>query len=108
MNAKTVYDFDDALAIKFYHYKTVDEYYRDFSCAPRIEQVTVPVLCLSSADDPVASYHAIPFDEIKLNQNFILALSSKGGHIGWVTGFFKLKYWHTSIVCDYIQYLTKN
>ncbi|KAL8134097.1 hypothetical protein AgCh_009242 [Apium graveolens] len=51
--------------ITFYLLKTVDTYYRWSSCASYVKDVSVPLLCISSMDDPVCTAEAIPWDECR-------------------------------------------
>lgn len=45
--------------------KTVDTYYRWSSCASNVKDISVPLLCISSLDDPVCTAEAIPWDECR-------------------------------------------
>ncbi|KAI8368470.1 Alpha/Beta hydrolase protein [Blakeslea trispora] len=83
MAAKTIRDFDDACTRRMFGFSTVDNYYRDASSCRFIEHVKVPLLCLNALDDPIAAAECIPYDEIKVNPNVVLATTDYGGHLGW-------------------------
>lgn len=63
-------------------YNSVDEYYYDASSCRRVEQVAVPLLMVSAADDPMSTGW-VPFDKVRANPNIMLAYTSHGGHLGW-------------------------
>lgn len=46
-------------------WQTVDEYYRSCSSCKNVGGVRVPLLCISSLDDPVCTSEAIPWDECR-------------------------------------------
>lgn len=46
-------------------FQTVDTYYRCCSSVSFIGNVAVPLLCISSLDDPVCTREAIPWDECR-------------------------------------------
>lgn len=54
-----------APVITCYLLKTADTYYRWSSCASYVKDVSVPLLCISSMDDPVCTAEAIPWDECR-------------------------------------------
>jgi predicted alpha/beta-fold hydrolase len=43
---------------------------------------------LNSLDDPISHFQSIPFDVSKLNKNIVLAVTEKGGHLGFSEGIF--------------------
>lgn len=45
--------------------KTADTYYRWSSCASNVKDISIPLLCISSLDDPVCTAEAIPWDECR-------------------------------------------
>lgn len=51
--------------ITYYLFKTADTYYRWSSCASYVKGVSVPLLSISSMDDPVCTAEAIPWDECR-------------------------------------------
>jgi predicted alpha/beta-fold hydrolase len=85
-SCKTIREFDDALTRVSFGWPSVDAYYEGSGSHHSIPHVSVPLLCISAADDPIAPYHAIPFDAIRGNQNCVLAVTPTGGHLGWVSG----------------------
>ncbi|CAE7938345.1 ODA11 [Symbiodinium sp. KB8] len=81
-SAQEVFDIDEALIRRMFGYTSVDEYYYDASSCRRVEQVAVPLLMVSAADDPMSTGW-VPFDKVRANPNIMLAYTSHGGHLGW-------------------------
>jgi predicted alpha/beta-fold hydrolase len=67
-------------------WKDVDAYYAGSSSAKRIPQVSIPLLCIQAADDPIAPEEAIPYAAIQQNPNCTLVVTPCGGHLGWAAG----------------------
>ncbi|CAO3629636.1 unnamed protein product [Mucor hiemalis] len=100
--AKTIREYDDACTKKMSNYTTVNNYYRDGSCARVIEHVRVPLLCINALDDPVSVHHCIPVDEIKVNPYIILAATKHGGHLGWFEHTFRPSRWVDKPISEFI------
>jgi predicted alpha/beta-fold hydrolase len=47
--------------------------------------VTVPLLCVQAADDPIAVDAAVPRAAAAANPNVALVVTPSGGHLGWIT-----------------------
>ncbi|KAL0076752.1 Alpha/Beta hydrolase protein [Phycomyces blakesleeanus] len=83
MSSNTLCEFDEVCTRRLGDYSTVNNYYRDASSCRFIEFVRIPLLCFNALDDPIALKACIPYDEIKINPNVVLATTERGGHIGW-------------------------
>lgn len=66
LNAKTIREFDDAITRVAFDWPTVDDYYQGSSSADVVHQVTVPLLVIQAADDPIAPKEAIPFKALEV------------------------------------------
>ena len=64
----------------------MDDYYAGSSSAKRIPSITIPLLCIQAANDPIAPADAIPYEAIRSNPNVTLAVTPTGGHLGWAAG----------------------
>lgn len=62
------------------------EYYQTFSCHKDVGAVEEPVLFLHSRNDPISSVNLIPFDQIRSKDNFLMALTPRGGHVEFFVG----------------------
>jgi abhydrolase domain-containing protein 15 len=66
-----------------------------------VDDISVPVLCISSLDDPVCTKDTIPFDLFKYYPHMLLATLDKGGHGGFLEGS-KPKSWAEDTAVDYV------
>jgi abhydrolase domain-containing protein 1/3 len=58
-----------------------------------VENVAVPLLCISALDDPVCTREAIPWDECRANKNIVLATTTHGGHLAYYEGLTASSMW---------------
>ena len=84
--ARTIRDFDDAITRVSFGFDSVDAYYAAASSARAVPRVAVPLLCLQAADDPIAPAAGIPRDALDANPATLLAVTARGGHLGWCGG----------------------
>ena len=54
--------------------------WRHISCDRYLPNIKIPVMALVAKDDPITKYRFLPINEINANENFVLAVSDKGGH----------------------------
>jgi hypothetical protein len=81
--ARTVRAFDDGYVAPANGFRDADDYYARCSLAAIIEQVRVPLLCLTATDDPwipVATYAPALFAR---NRRLVARLVEGGGHVGF-------------------------
>ncbi|CDS06696.1 hypothetical protein LRAMOSA09223 [Lichtheimia ramosa] len=102
MRSRTIREFDDACTRRVFNYTTVNNYYRDASSSRFIEHVRIPLLCFNALDDPIAVAEGIPYDEIKINPNVILATTDYGGHIGWFENVWQPTRWIVKPLAEFI------
>ncbi|CAD8049055.1 unnamed protein product [Paramecium primaurelia] len=97
-------DFDELVTKRVLGYENIQDLYKKINCVKEIQQIEVPTLFISSMDDPVIQQTLIPKDEILNNKNIILALTKKGGHIEWFTGFKAVR-WINKPVIEFLNCL---
>ncbi|GAY39639.1 hypothetical protein CUMW_045960 [Citrus unshiu] len=85
--------------------KTVDTYYRNCSSSTYVGNVSIPLLCISSLDDPVCTVEAIPWDECRANKNVVLATTWHGGHLAFFEGITAAGMWWVRAVNEYLGVL---
>ena len=54
----------------------------------RIDDISIPTLCICSLDDPIANFKLIPHNECFVNENIILATYPVGSHLSYLTNTF--------------------
>ena len=77
-------DYDEEFTRKVLGYKSADDYYRSISAVNQLENVDIPLLCISARDDGMTSSMAIPFDDLRLNENIMLVVSDRGAHMCFI------------------------
>ncbi|EPS73207.1 hypothetical protein M569_01550, partial [Genlisea aurea] len=99
--ARSVRDFDDSATRIIGNFETVDTYYRRSSSSVFVGSVMVPLLCISSLDDPICTSEAIPWDECRLNSNVVLATTRHGGHLPFFEGLSAKTVWWVRAVDEF-------
>lgn len=100
--AQTIREFDDYVTRPMGNYDTVNDYYRDASSSVVIKNVRIPLLCFNAIDDPISPSESIPYDEIKINPNVVLATTQQGGHLGWFEGVWSPTRWIVKPLAEFI------
>lgn len=118
LKSKTIREFDSKYTVKQFGYKDVTDYYNHATIHNKIHKVTIPVLCLSSADDPFQPIEGIPLDEAYKMDNLCIVVTSRGGHIGFMEGICPInkeqymyrifgKYFKTMLLEDGVKHFKK-
>ena len=66
-----------------------------------IYNVSIPVLCINSMDDPVCVRQNVPFDFFKTHPKIMLATTEHGGHCGFLE-YNSLENWAGKVSIDYL------
>jgi predicted alpha/beta-fold hydrolase len=82
-NAKTLWEFDDQVTAPMHGFADARDYYQRCSSLSFIEQVSVPLLILHAADDPIIPPSVLPADH-EVPPNVQIRMSPSGGHVGFV------------------------
>ncbi|CAL1537163.1 unnamed protein product [Lymnaea stagnalis] len=67
-----------------------------------VDAIEVPVLCITSLDDPICACSDIPYDILQGYPNFLLVVTTKGGHCGFLEGF-PPRSWSDTLCLDYVD-----
>lgn len=73
---------------KQFGYAHVDDYYTDATLHNKLDQISVPLLCLSAADDPFQPLDAIPIKAANQCSHVAIVITARGGHIGFLEGWW--------------------
>ena len=97
--------FDEMFSARCAGKKSADEYYRSISPKTKICNVDIPVLCIHSEDDLITPGIAIPYDDIKLNENIILIVTERGAHMTFISNekFTEFKQWHFAPAFEFLN-----
>lgn len=83
----SIREIDELISKEIHGFDSLDEFYAEQSCVHRLHRVKVPVIFCNALDDPIASGDNVPREAMKGNENFLAALTPRGGHLGWAQGF---------------------
>eukprot|EP00043_Microstomoeca_roanoka_P019381 m.217054 g.217054 ORF g.217054 m.217054 type:complete len:277 (+) comp16986_c2_seq1:2492-3322(+) len=104
MAAKTVREFDQAAVVKPHGFRDVDDYYTTASSIHTSQNITVPTLAISAADDPVCHHAGAPSTDGKLGPGLVIAITRTGGHLGFSEGLVpRAQSWMERVVIDWFQ-----
>ncbi|XP_067667986.1 protein ABHD15-like [Haliotis asinina] len=76
-------DYDSHVYSKLAGYPGLEEYWEENSPMRDVDEISVPVLCINSMDDPISVKENIPYDLFKSSLNFFLVTLERGGHCGF-------------------------
>jgi uncharacterized protein len=91
--ARTLRDFDDALTAPVHGFSGARDYYAQSSSGPFVPRVRVPLLLLSTEDDPFIPASCLPREAAQLNPHVRLETHARGGHLGFVAGPLRPRFW---------------
>ncbi|GAA6037019.1 hypothetical protein JCM8097_005511 [Rhodosporidiobolus ruineniae] len=101
----SLFEFDSLVTAPLSGHSTAVEYYRAASASNVIGNAAVPLLSISSLDDPIVDANGIPFSAASSNPNLIFATTQHGGHLGWHEGFFRPRRWVAKPVVEFLRAL---
>ncbi|CAI5757983.1 unnamed protein product [Candida verbasci] len=104
-NIKFLKQFDDFFTSKLFGLNCADEYYRLASPIQRVLKVRVPLLIISSKDDPITGCRSLPYAETNLNPYITMITTTIGGHLGWFT--WNGDRWYTKPICQFFKNLNE-
>ncbi|KAI5172736.1 abhydrolase domain-containing protein 1/3 [Nematocida sp. LUAm3] len=84
LKAHTMHEIDQLLTIPAFKIEDIEKYYYSESCVRVIRDIRKPFLILNSKDDPIVPLNSIPISECLSSPSVILALTERGGHMGFL------------------------
>jgi len=101
---KSLRDYDELITAPLHGFTGADDYYSQSSSRPYLKEIGIETLIIHAKDDPFMYPDTVPDDE-ELSDQVELALSDKGGHIGFVSGKipFRPVYWHEEKVISFLN-----
>ncbi|XP_042226126.1 phospholipase ABHD3-like [Homarus americanus] len=88
MESKTIREFDSRFTAVQFGFRDVEEYYRTACLHDKLDNIKVPLLCLSAADDPFQPMEGIPVEAANKSSHVAIIVTARGGHIGFMEGVF--------------------
>ncbi|XP_078681729.1 protein ABHD15-like [Branchiostoma floridae x Branchiostoma belcheri] len=87
LRAESMAEFEEMVFCRTNGARTMEEYWEQNEPTREVDEVAVPLLCVSSKDDPLVPQESIPTELFLTYPHFFLALTEKGGHCGFFEGF---------------------
>lgn len=87
LQARTLYQFDDALTAPLHGFRDADDYWRRASSMPHLPGIGVPALLLNPRNDPFLPERALPAAN-QVSPHVVREFPAEGGHVGFVGGRF--------------------
>ncbi|EFA75105.1 alpha/beta hydrolase fold-1 domain-containing protein [Heterostelium album PN500] len=86
-NAASIKDLDDLVTSKMFGFEDGDHYYREASSSNHIEKLQKPILFINASDDTISPPQGMAsvYEKFKNNPNTMLALTKRGGHLGFIS-----------------------
>ena len=91
--ANTFREFDDAATAPLHGFAGADDYYAQSSSLEFVEKIATPTLCLSAQDDPFLPRRVLDEVRERASSSVELWTTARGGHIGFVAGTARPRYW---------------
>ena len=88
-------DFDTDVTARIHGFEDAMDYWKKVGCAQFLEDVRVPLLLITSADDPFNPPQTIPREIADRSDYLYPQWTYRGGHVGFVSGPWpwKADYW---------------
>lgn len=98
--------FDDCVTAPLHGFDGVDHYYQASSSRQFLKSIVKPTLILHASDDPFMFPDVVPGPN-ELGSGVTVELSSRGGHVGFISGAVPWKpvYWLEERIPDFFQTL---
>jgi predicted alpha/beta-fold hydrolase len=100
---RTFKDFDDRYTAPLHGFADAEDYWRQSSCAPFLENISIPTLLINARNDPFLADRCFPFEKARLNPNLHLETPNSGGHVGFITFNRGGEYWSESRAMEFLN-----
>ncbi len=81
---RSIRQFDDAYTAPYHGFQDAADYYQRASAMRVIDQISIPTLIITAADDPFVPPGPFKDPAVTHNRNITLMLTPHGGHCGFV------------------------
>jgi len=88
LKSKTLREIDASYTAPQFGYKSLQDYYDHVTVTKDINKMSIPVVGLSSMDDPMMPGKDLPLEEAsREDSNFAFVITKRGGHLGFLEGW---------------------
>jgi predicted alpha/beta-fold hydrolase len=88
--------------LKSFGFESEEEYQIKNSGTNYIQNIKIPFLCIFAKDDPLIPLDSVEGSGWEKNENFVLAHTSSGGHVGFFKGFY-FERWIYEPILEFIR-----
>jgi predicted alpha/beta-fold hydrolase len=103
---RTFREFDEAYTAPIHGFINAEDYWRQCSCATRLQNITIPTLLINAKDDPFLTPACYPVETAKKSPDFYLEIPKHGGHMGFVLFKEDSIYWSEKRTVEFLQAVT--
>jgi predicted alpha/beta-fold hydrolase len=83
-------------------FDTIENFFSYLDSTPFIKSLKHPSLLISAKTDPISKPSLIPWEEISQNENIVYAYTPRGGHLEYMTGWERTR-WYKKTMVDFIN-----
>ncbi|MEX0966337.1 MAG: alpha/beta fold hydrolase [Bacteroidia bacterium] len=94
---------DDLYTAPAHGFADAEDYWAACSSKFFVEEIAIPALLITAADDPFFTPACFPFVAAEKKPNFYLEIPEHGGHVGFVTRNFPEEWWHETRIAEFIE-----
>ncbi|XP_033747846.1 protein ABHD15-like [Pecten maximus] len=95
-------EYDQCVSCKMHGYNSIEEFWERNNPLRDVDDISIPLMFVSSLDDPVYKNNNIPYDLFKFYPNFLMVATERGGHCGFLENLRSLS-WADSLTLDYLD-----
>jgi predicted alpha/beta-fold hydrolase len=100
---RTLREFDDVVTARVHGFEGAHDYWARSSSGPFVARVRVPLLLITSTDDPLVPGGCVP-EQARNNPWVALEEQRRGGHVGFVEGPpWAPRFWAEERVADFLE-----
>jgi len=103
MAVKSMVEFDEYITRRITGHSDFTEYYDSISSGNYLKNVSVPLLCMHSKDDPFLNPTSIPIEQSLQNKNVTMLVTNQGGHVMWFQGLLRPKRWFPKPTLEFLN-----
>jgi predicted alpha/beta-fold hydrolase len=101
----TIWAYDDLVVAPMHGFGTAASYYGQMSAGPLTGRVTHPLLMIHAEDDPIVPGHTVRPFLAQRAKSIEVAISQRGGHVGWFSGLSETTWLRTWAMDHAIDFL---
>ncbi|MFZ0819698.1 MAG: alpha/beta fold hydrolase [Candidatus Acidiferrales bacterium] len=105
---RTIREFDDLITAPHFGFRDAADYYCQSSALRAAANITIPVLILAAADDPLVPPDTFLDPAIAGNSNIRVSVQSHGGHCAFISADSKERYWAEARVIEFCREILEN